>query len=53
MWHFWANDINNMAKKLKLKSLKCPMCNHEGLSLDDVNLESEIKIYGNTFLSWK
>ena len=49
--HNWANDFVKMAHKNKDFWSKWPMWGNSELHLEDVNLNAEIKRYGNTFFN--
>ncbi|CAI2374705.1 unnamed protein product [Moneuplotes crassus] len=51
--HLCIGDFIQMADRNKHYKMRCPMCNHEELNLQDVNPDEEVKKYGNTFISAK
>ena len=53
LWHFWANDFIQMGKKNRGFTMRWPMCNQEDFKLQDVDLDDEVRLYGNTFMKTK
>ncbi|CAI2374794.1 unnamed protein product [Moneuplotes crassus] len=49
--HLCIDDFIKMADRNKHYKMKCPMCNHEELDLQDADPEDEVKRYGNTFIN--